>query len=47
MDDENAGHDANTGHDTNTRRMLERETKGRDDFYKSKESLNNDNFIFP
>jgi len=46
-DDDNAGHDANTGHDTNTRRMLEREREGRDDFYKSKDSLNNDNFISP
>jgi hypothetical protein len=30
-----AGHDTNTGHDTDTRRMLEREREGRDDFYKS------------
>jgi len=27
--------------------MLEREKEGRDDFYKSKDSLNNDNFICP
>jgi len=47
VDDNAAGHDADTGHDTDTRRMLEREREGRDDFYKSKDNLNNDNFISP
>jgi hypothetical protein len=46
-DDDDAGHDADTGHVADTRRMLEREREGRDDFYKSKDSLNNDNFISP
>jgi hypothetical protein len=46
-DNDDAGHDADTGHDAVTRRMLEREREGRDDFYKSKDSLNNDNFISP
>jgi hypothetical protein len=44
-DDDDAGHDADTGHGADTMRMLEREREGRDDFYKSKDSLNNDNFI--
>ena len=33
-DDDNAGHDTDTGHDADTRKMLEREREGRDDFYK-------------
>ena len=47
VDDNAAGYDADTGHDADTRRMLEWEREGRDDFYKSKDSLNNDNFISP
>ena len=45
MDHNDAGHAADTGHDANANamRMLERE--GRADFYKSKDSLINDNFI--
>ena len=43
MDDNDAGHDADTGHDANVMRMLEREREDRADFYKSKDSLNNDN----
>jgi len=39
--------DDNAGHDADVRRMLEREREGRDNFYKSKDSLNNDNFISP
>ena len=33
-DDDDVGHDADIGHDADTRRMLERERKGRYDFYK-------------
>ena len=43
VDDNDAGHDADTGHDANVMRMLEREREDRADFYKSKDSLNNDN----
>jgi hypothetical protein len=45
VDHNDAGHAADTGHDANANamRMLERE--GRADFYKSKDSLINDNFI--
>jgi len=46
-DDNDAVHDADSGHDADTRRMLEREREDRDDCYKSKDSLNNDNFISP
>jgi hypothetical protein len=47
VDHNDAGHDADTGHDANANamRMLEREREGRADFYKSKDSLINDNFI--
>ena len=44
-DNNNAGHDADSGHDADMRRMLEREREDRGDCYKSKDSLNNDNFI--
>ena len=45
MDHNDAGHAADTGHDANANvmRMLEREREDRADFYKSKDSLNNDN----